>query len=597
MNEMLEVFGNRVFDNPFMLPSGESMPTTFQSAMDVSLFLYALNPLYGQSTSRIVSHFITDLDFAESGSTDEKESLSSFLKDDLQLMTFLADVGRDWACYGNGYVRIHFPFDRFLVMPSGKRFAVEMFGDLAKYDHQEMKYEVTDPETKKKVKVSFSDIPSTDTSRISLRRLNPRYVTVACNPFSGSKRFIYRFEPEILQAVRRGHLHIVNEMPLVMLRAIKNNEDFLFAQDTIFHYMAPTVSGITLSGIGVPGTLLNYRNLHQLQVYRKLDEAIGLDYMTPFRLFSPAVDLANSKGAMDTVISGRWRSEITKIIANRRRDKFAIHSVPFPVTYQEIGAEGKELTPKDLMEFQTASFLDGLGYPQELFKGTLAYMQVPTAMRLFENSFGFIFSNNDRLVKWINRRTSEYLNRKVIATSLQRPSIVDNIEKRQIILQLAAMGEISRETAYDGLGIDNIPGEMRKRMEEDASRAKLEAKMQADMQREIATGSIMATQPDPNQQQAAGGGSLPGGPPVAQGGQGGGATPGDVMSEAQEVAQYWGQLPEGERRKAMMAQKSGKPEVYALAKQILEDTRNQGASQGRQMANQQMAGQQGGPPQ
>lgn len=594
MNDLSEHFhSGRVFDNPFMLPSGESMPTSFQSAMDVALFLYGLNPLYGRATARIVSHFITDLNFPADGAANDKENLGSFLKDDLQLLAFSAEVGQDWACYGNAYVRIHFPFDRFLVLPNGKRIAVEQFGRGARYNHTTMRYTVQDPTTKTTVSVPFEDRVSTDRSRIVLRRLNPRYVTVIYNQFSGSKRFVYRFEPETLQAVRNGHLHMVNELPMVMLRAIKEQQDFLFAPDSIFHFMAPTVSGLTQSGIGVPGTLLNYRNLHQLQVYRKLDEAIGLDYMTPFRLFSPAVDLVNAKEAMGTIIGGRWRSEVAKMISNRRRDKFAIHSVPFPINYQELGGDGKELTPKDLMEFQTASFLDGLGYPQELFKGTLAYMQVPTAMRLFENSFSFIHHNYNRMFKWINRKTSEYLNRTVIPVSLKPPSIVDNIERRQIMLQLAAMGEISRATAYEGVGVDDMTAEIRRRLEEDAMRAKLEAKLKADLDREMATGTIMATTPSPDQGNVGGSGSLPGGPPA--GNTGPAVTPGDVMSEAQEVASYWGQLPEGERRKAMMAQKAGKPEVYALAKQLMEDARSQGEAQGRQMANEQMAG--GGQPQ
>lgn len=590
MNEISEfVHGNRVFDNPFMLPSNEAMPTTFQSAMDVALFLYGMNPLYGQSTTRIVSHFLNDVNFPDKGSPAEKTALRSFLYDDLGLKLYMASMGKDWACYGNAYGRIHFPFDRYLIMPNGKAFSVDFFGEDLIYNHQTMKYRVKDPtQNGKQENVSFRDIPSTDTSRISLRLLNPRYITVIFNPFSGTKRFVYRFEPDVLQAIRKGRPQIVNETPMVMLESVKRNEDFLFAPDMVFHFMAPTVSGVTQGGIGLPGTLLNYRQLHQLQVYRKLDEAVGLDYMTPFRLFSPAVGM-DSQSMQNTILNGRWRSEISAIIRNRRADKFAIHSVPFPINYQEVGAQGKELTPKDLMEFQTATFLDGLGYPQELFKGTLAYMQVPTAMRLFENSFNFIHINFDKLLRWVNRRTSEYLGRPVLPVELQLPSMVDNLERRQLMLQLSAMGEISRETAYDGLNVSNISGEMRKRMEEDANKARLQAKMEADMQRELATGAISATMADPNQQQGGPAGSLPGGPPGGNQGQPA-ITPGDTMAEAQQLAEYWMQLPEGQRTQAMMAQKAGKPELHALAKQLMEDMRSQGASQGRQAVNEQMAG-------
>jgi hypothetical protein len=73
----------------------------------------------------------------------------------------------------------------------------------------------------------------------------------------------------------------------------------------------------------------------------------------------------------------------------------------------------------------------------------------------------------------------------------------------------------------------------------------------------------------------------------------GGPSPSDINSRAQELAQYWLAIQsDGERSRAMQASKQNNPTLYALAKQMLEEARNQGASQGRASVNQQ--GQQGG---
>jgi hypothetical protein len=57
-----------------------------------------------------------------------------------------------------------------------------------------------------------------------------------------------------------------------------------------------------------------------------------------------------------------------------------------------------------------------------------------------------------------------------LADSLERKqlaSLADSLERKQLVFQLGAMGEISRETAYNSLGIDDVVAEQKKRLEED----------------------------------------------------------------------------------------------------------------------------------
>jgi hypothetical protein len=49
----------------------------------------------------------------------------------------------------------------------------------------------------------------------------------------------------------------------------------------------------------------------------------------------------------------------------------------------------------------------------------------------------------------------------------QLASLADSLERKQLVFQLGAMGEISRETAYNSLGIDDVVAEQKKRLEED----------------------------------------------------------------------------------------------------------------------------------
>lgn len=582
--------GGHRFDDPFLLPSSQTMPETLETALDMCLFLYYMNPQYVQASARVARHFITDFDYPGDGSKQEKDDFDDFLQTQLKLPLFMTELGDEWAAYGNAFARLHFPFDRFLIDARTKSsYALEFFGREAKYQYSTMTYNVPDPmHPGQRISLPFRDQRSRDASRIRLIRLNPRLITIRHNIISGSSEYIYRFDPEMVSDIKKGRLYVVNETPLPMLRAIRHSHDFLFNADQIFHLRAPTVSGVSNAGWGIPGTIANYRNLHQLQVYRKIDEAVGLDYMLPFRLFTPMKGTSPQQ-SYDLLLNAHWTSEMKKLVQNRRKDKFAMHALPFAVEYQEFGAEGKTLTPKDMMEFQTAALLDGMGYPQELFKGSLTWMQVPTAMRLFENSFMFLHLGFNSLLGWVSQAVRSYLNQPRIETKLQKPSLADSLERKQLIFQLGAMGEVSRETAYSSLGIDDPVAEMKKRLEEDTEIQKDQVRMQADMQREVETGSIMASEQDPNAQQAQG--SSPGGPP-ASGGQG--ITPTDADSQAQSLAAYWLSIQsDGERRQAMQAVRGSNENLWAIAKQKMEQMRSQGSSQGRQGVEQQ-AQQQGG---
>lgn len=577
---------HRGFDDPFLLPSSETMPDNLHTALDLCLFLYFLNPQYRQASSRVCRHFITDFDYPGEGSKEEKDELDDFLHYTIKLPLFLADMGDEWAAYGNAFCRIHFPFDRFLVDPRvHTEYSLDLFGNSARYLWKEMAYEVPDPlKPGKRVRLKFRDRKSNDVSRIRLRILNPRFVTIQHCLISGSSRYIYRFEPFIIDDVKKGRLWIVNEMPMSMLRTISKEQDFAFDTDSIFHFRAPTVSGVSNYGWGIPGTIANYRNIHQIQVYRKIDECIGLDYLLPFRLFSPSLDMQLNDMVQNVLLS-RWSGEVRKIIRERRRNKFAMHALPFPVNYQEFGANGKEYVPKDLLEYQTGVLLDGMGYPQELFKGSLQYLQVPTGLRLFENSFLFVFIGYNNFSQWVVRRVRAYLNQPPMEITLQRPSLADSLERKQLIFQLAAMGEISRETGYNALGIDDAVAEVKKRLEEDSQIQREQFRMQQEMQKEVETGTLLSPEEmqgqDPNQ---GGGGGAPAGP---------GTTPLDVQGDAQQLAEYWLQIPSsGERSKAMQAVKAQDEQLYALAKAKMEEMRSQGASQGRAQVSQQS--QQGG---
>jgi len=582
---------NRVFADPFLLPSSTAIPTELQSALDFCLFLYYLNPLYRRASTRVISHFVTDIDFVgKDGDQDERDEFKKFLIDDLDIFGALLEVGQEWACYGNAFLRLHLPFDRVLVDHRDgkyKEYALPMFGADVKYDYKAMKYDVPDPTTfdrpkdkRARVKLDFIDRPSRDKSRIRLRKIDPRQIVLQHSFMSGKQQMIYRFEPEWVTMIKNSIMHQVNETPMSMLKAIALEQDFLFNEGQVFHFKAPTISGVSNYGWGLPETIANFRHIHQLQVLRKIDEAVGLDYMLPFRMFHPVAS-SQASDPMNYMLLNRWGAEIKNVINKRRTDPFAMHALPFPVTYQEFGAQGKSLAPKELVEYHNNVLLDSMGYPAELFKGSLQVQQIPTAVRLFENSFHFIHQGFARIVKWAAVRICDYIGQQRLEASLQLPRLADDLERQRVYMQLAAGAEIPRSIAYGPFGIKDPVEAAKQRAQEDIEIQKEQAKLQADFQRQQQLGSmdnILA------QQAQQGGGSSPAGMEGAAGG--GDMNPLDIQNKAAEMAQQWLQMPVGERQKQMSAVRTSNPNLHAMAKQKMEEMRSQAESQGRQALSQ-----------
>ena len=576
---------NGKFGDPFLVPSWSVVPNDLRSIFDICQFLYIRTPEWANAGERTVSYFLTEVEFLgnKSGDKKEQDEVREYMRDQVMYWEHLQALGADWNCYGNAFSRIHFPFYRFLLVPTENGIAeisVDYFKD-AKYSYLDMKYEIDDPtrahlsgKGRRKIKVEFIDRRSRDLNRIRLGRIDPRYVYIRHAERSMRSWIIERFEPLFLASIKRGDLWQVNETPISILEAISKDSDFLYDDGEIFHLKKPTISGVSNTGWGIPGVLSNFSNMHQLAVLKRVDEAVGLDYMLPFRIISPALGNMDLNSFANTGSMGIWASMLKAMVANRRADPFTIHSSPFPIGFQEVGGEGKQLVPKDNIQWQTNTLLNSAGFPAELFTSTLSYQQVPSAMRLFESTWQFLANAFNRHLKWTVRSIRDFSSQEQMQVRIKKPTFIDDIEARNVYLQLAAGGEFPRARAFEPWGVtDPVQGAI-DRAKEDAEIQKGVAKVQQDAAQELngAMGS----------QSGGGGGGGAGGAP------GGTAyTPADRARMADDKAKELLQIQfDGDRQKQLAQLRQSGPELYALVKQKMEEYRNTAKAQGGQQVGQ-----------
>jgi hypothetical protein len=572
--------------------------------LDFCAYLYNLTGQYAEASRRVISHFITDVGFiGKKGSPEEQDEWRQFLVDDLDIFQTQQNLGDDWSAYGVGFVRINFPFHRYLkdvrVPGKPKYYNISIIPrELLKYNWQKCTFTAPDPKQVAQgrswkeadtVEFEFIDKFSKDKKGISLVMLDPRYCRVNYGTMSKKTEVVYQFDPEFKQAIQNNDIFEINQTHKKMLQVIAEKGDFRFNEGHVFMFTRPSITGISKKGLGIPNPIAHYRELHQLQVYRKIDETLARDYMVPLRLVSPGFG-SGSGGDIDPMFmqnSAQWMQHMKGVVHKWREEQDSVFAIPFQTNYSELSGNGKELVPKDLMELQMNTILNSVGYPAELFHGTLQYQNFPIAVRVFERSFHFVYHNFNKFVKWVTNRTRDFLGLPPMEIEMQTPTIADDVEKRNIEMQLMAGGEFPREHFLKSLGIKDPVQAYRQRLQEDTEFNLAAQEAQAELQKQQEAASL-------GQAVGAAGAGAPG----QAGAAGGGGTPDQQWQEADQLAQKWLNMEEGERQKDMANVEATKPNIHALAKQLMEKYRSQGESMGRQQAGQIAAqGGAGAPPQ
>ena len=498
--------------------------------------------------------------------------------------TFVIDNGiLTGNCYGNVFVSIYFPFDRFLICPHcGMEYhtkTIDYKFNLAdgKFSGNCMKC------NKENVEFKREDRRSPDKSRVRIIRWNPKYMRLRHHPISGKIDYFLEMEPLFVNRLRAGEKFYIDETPWSMIEACRTSAKdagrvlFKFRDDAIFHFRDATLAGMAPTGPrgwAIPPMMPNFRLAYYIQLLRRYDEAIALDFIMPFRVIYP--DMNKDKQGSDPLSlmsMGNFISHMTQMVENKRKNITDIQIAPFPIGYQMLGGEAKTLAPKDSIAQAIDELLNALGFPAELYRGSLSIQAFPVALRLFEKTWGNLIDGMNDFVRWLLERLARHFMWGPVTGELRSVTLADDIERKALALQAAAGMDISKATAYRPLGIDYLE-EQRRVVEEQEEIQKLQ---QEAMERQ------QASQGAPS---GGGGGGQP------QGGGGAttqpGATPGDVYEQGKALAQQLLlQTPPTARRGQLVQIKHTNPTLHAIVLQEMNNMRQQFASQGQQAMMQQ----------
>jgi hypothetical protein len=599
------------FADPFQDIASTQMPTTMRSVLFWSEAIWTVMGTYRVAMERIVSYFLTSIEVSGELDEDERKKYMSYLSDDLAMMTQLSLVLRDRMCYGNAFCSVLVPFRRYLRQPhTGDFFPLaEVYNEKVfnfKFTSN-FEFEATCPKTGWRGVWLVDDRPRADNDKIIFKRWSPHEIELLYDPYSGDVDYLWRIPEYYKTMVREGNLFHLERVSKQVLRAIKENRLFRFHRDAIYHLKEPTLAGLVNMGWGFPRSLTNFRQIWYVQVLRRYNEAIAMDYLVPLRLITPAQPPGTARGfdPLSITPAPDFKAAVRNMLVSRRKDPAGWHTLPFPVNYQMLGGDAKQLVPTELIENAYDVLLNETGTPVEFYRGSMTTPahQAPMALRLFESTHWQIVAEANSLLQWTCGKLASILSWSPVKCMLQRVTLADDMQKHMSALQLMMSRELSGTAGLRTLGYDWETEQRRMaseaRMQQElAARAKEEMD-QAGFGAEVAKGFNPVTGAGPGGAPPEGGDPQQGaaGQPGAEAAMGAGNTPvstyiqslgPDVAITPQELqavafnmAQELFGLPEGVKDSELRTLKQYNPTLHAVVRQRMDAIRQEARNAGQ----------------
>lgn len=629
------------YPDPFNDVASLSVPTNMRSALYWCEYIFSTFGTYRMAMERVISYFLTDVDILDS-SDDETEKWTSFLNDTLDVKTIIQNKLRNRECYGNSFASVVRPFVRFLTCPKCGYLAPlkEVHGNT----HFKFVYKPGDPDqafraTCPACKVGsgytgpwkLKDEDDDSEKKLKVKIWNPHEIEILHDTYTDEVAYLWRIPEEYKKQLRtaadsRGNLFHLERCPKEVLKAVANNQIYRFHPDAVFHMKEPTLAGIYNRGWGLPRIISNFRQIWYVQVLRRFNEAIALDYVIPFRIITPAPAQGKSGGGlpidpMSMYNGSDFRGQVNSMIRRRRKDPAGLQVLPFPVNFQMFGADANQLAPRDLMDQGMEQLLNDAGTPVELYNGSLQLQTAPVALRLFESTWHHLVHDANAFLAWLVRQVSQIMSWETVTANLKRVTIADNLEKQMMAAQLMMSQQLSGGTVLSDLGY-NWKKEQRNIADESRYQSELQTRTQEEMEQagfaqQIAKGQGGGAPQGGDPAAQGGGGAAPAGGAAAGGmpGMGGGSpvtqylsqmspnvpqTPQDMMMVADSLAQELMGLPESVKNSELRKLKQYNQALHSMVKARMDEIRSQTKSQAGNAAmgqmQQQAAGGGGAPP-
>lgn len=586
--------------SPWLDPASFEMPAEVSQVYKFCELLWYANGVYQQAMSRIASYFVTKVK-VELENKEEEEKWCEFLENDFHALAFLRRCGINRLAYGNLFLSPRHDILRGLTCSCGNTAPLPKW----KFDLKGTKFMTGAagcPICHKRGELQRMDIRSRDSSSIGIRLWDPHALKLKYNALTDKAVYYYTLPQYEASMLRRGDPDFLYTTPWEFVECAISKRSLRIHDDILLHSKEESLAGLTTSGLGLPKAMANFRQSFLMQSYKRLNLVMALEYSMPFRMITPE----GGGGELDPTLSGDLgdiTGKISALLADWKQDPAAIQIAPIPLRYTAWGGEAMQMATHEQQNQAMEELLNGLGVPVDFYTSSFKSENsfVPT-LRLLERSWAELVTAYQDILNWAAKQLSRLLQWEEPKLSLEPTTTANDLELRQILMQLWLQNRVSGKTALKSLGsIDlDINKEVRQMALEQLESQEISDKAYLEQQEKTIGLQNLSTPQDPiaAQQQAqqaqggAAGGQQAAGPSMPSAGPPSGimanapTRPDDIINKAKEIAQQLMSQPEGQRHQPLAQLRQQNELLHSQVIREMDKLRQQMGQQAQQQQGQ-----------
>jgi hypothetical protein len=461
-----------IYPSPFFDIAQTYMPPTVKELFRWCKYFFYKDPMIGSVVTKIAEYPVTDFVY-NADSEHVRNTWKKIIEDTLNLKPFLIEIGLDFGTYGNAFVSINLPFTRWILCTACKK-PHQLSDEGFHYKFSSFKFSFTCTGCSTQVAEGIiDDRPIRDQNGINFVRWDPQNIDIYYNPITGRSKYRYKIPNKVRKAVMDGTREILIDIPAVFIQALKLKRDIALSDQNIFHFKRPTLAEQDM-GWGKPLIIHSMSRMFYLYVLRRAQEAIALQRILPLEFIFPQQN--GTQDPYQHVNLQNWTSTVQSEITKWRQDPNYISVVSVPLGFERLGGDGRALLLGPEIEVTNKEITGGMGVPIEFVFGGLSWSGSSVSLRTLENHFLLYRRLLLRFVNWVKNRVRIYLNLADVDIGFTEFKMADDIQRKQIVIQLNAANKISDHTMLTELGFDY--DEEQKKIEKEAEdRNKIQAMM------------------------------------------------------------------------------------------------------------------------
>jgi hypothetical protein len=471
------------YPSPFFDIAHTYLPSSFKTMLRWCRYYFLTNPLINAAVYKMAAYPVTDLVF-DTDNEPLRAKWDNFFGNVVQFKKFEVEVGLDFNCYGNCFISIFYPFQKYLICKTCKH---QERVDKQKYKFQEFKFYGTCRACHNYAEFDVKDHYIKSAKDIRLVRWNPEQISIHHNDATGETLYYYTIPSILMNDIRMAKRHVIEKTPQVFIDALRLNKSLLFNKDNIYHMKRPTIAQKD-KGWGLPMILPVLKDTFYLQILRKAQEAIAIEHIVPLRILFPQT-AGPTSDVYSTVNLSTWKQKIESEILRWRLDNNYIPILPLPVGQQTLGAEGKALMLAQEYRVWAEHIIAGMGVPVEFVFGGMQFSGSNVSLRILENQFLDYKSDHQALVQdFIMPNVGAFMGWQAVKTHFRRFKMADDLQRSAYHFQLNQAGKLSdksllEETDWDAnIEQERIAEEQKRVLEGQRRQAIAQAAIQGEAQ-------------------------------------------------------------------------------------------------------------------